>query len=322
MSRLLTFALVAAAVLGFVPAPAQAAFPEKEIRIIQPYPAGGMNDLVARKVIDIIAQEKLLPKPVITTGITGAVTRNALNAVKQAEADGHTLLLHHTAFVTSNVLGQIPDSYKDFAIVCQLLQGVTALDVAKGSKWKTVQELIADIKANPGKISVGVGIGSVTHVALMHFLSNQGIKLNAIKYIPLGGGAETFAALIGGKVDFTSVTGLGAVTSEKSGETRILVSLSTDKLEAMGSTPNLADLGMPQGLTQRVGIFAPKGTPEAVVAQLRDIFKKVSETQAFKDFARDNAMTVSFADGDAMAKGFDEDAVVVKRVAQDAGMVK
>lgn len=176
--------------LAILPNLAGAAYPEKEIRFIIPYAAGGLNDIVARNISDISGQEKPLPVPIIVTNIHGAQSRNGLNATMGAAADGYTVLLHHTGVVANNTLGQIPNSYKDFRMVGQLLVSPVALDVKADSQWKNIQGLLADIKANPGKIRVGVSIGSVTHVALMNFLTQNGLPVNSVKYIPLEGGGK------------------------------------------------------------------------------------------------------------------------------------
>ena len=313
------FMLVSLAVL---PAPAGAAYPEKEIRFIIPYAAGGLNDIVARKISDIAGQEKLLPVPVIVTNIHGAQSRNGLNAAKDAAADGYTVLLHHTGIVANNALGQIPNSYKDFRMVGQLMVSPPALDVRADAKWKTIQELLADIKANPGKIRVGVAIGSVTHVALMNFLNQNGLPVNSVKYIPLEGGGETYAALVGKKVEFTSVQAVSALANMRGGETRILIALTTEKMPAFKDIPNLSDLGIKKSFGTRLGLFVPKGTPDEAVSVLTNLLKVLVDNKTMQDFAVDRSCVLEFIGPEEWAKVYDEDYDTVRSIAKEAGLIK
>ena len=123
-----------AALLGGFPAQA-AEYPTKEIRIIQPYPSGGFNDVVTRKMAEVIAQDQLLSKDILAVAITGANTRNALQTVLDAAPDGYTLLMHHTALVATKVSGQLPIGYTDFEMLGGLCAGPIAIDVMKDSPW-------------------------------------------------------------------------------------------------------------------------------------------------------------------------------------------
>ncbi len=317
----LFLALGASAVLS---GDAAAAYPEREIRFIIPYAAGGLNDIVARKISDIVGQEKLLPVPIVVTNIHGAQSRNGLNASRDAAPDGYTILLHHTGMVANNALGQIPNSYKDYRMIGQLLFSPAALDVRADAKWKTIGDLLADIKANPGKIRVGVAIGSVTHVALMNFLTQNGVSVNAVKYIPLEGGGETFAALVGKKVDFTSVQAVSALANMRGGETRILVAMTTEPMpafKAMG-IPTLADLGIKKSFGTRVGLFAPKGTPDEAINVMTNLLQTLVGNKAMQAFAEDRACVLEFMPPAEWEKVFNEDYDTVRTIAKEAGLLK
>lgn len=323
-SRLFTIAGICAMLFSLtaLPSPAAAAYPEREIRFIVPYAAGGLNDIVARKISDISGQEKLLPVPIIVTNIHGAQSRNGLNAAKDAAPDGYTVLLHHTGVVANNALGQIPNSYKDFRMVGQLLVSPPALDVKADSKWKTIQDLLADIKANPGKIRVGVAIGSVTHVALMNFLNQNGLPVNSVKYIPLEGGGETYAALVGGKVDFTSVQAVSALSNMRGGESRILIALTTEAMPAFKGIPTLKDLGITKSFGTRVGLFVPKDTPDEAVNVLTNLLKTLISNKTMQDFAVDRSCVLEFIEPQEWAKVYDDDFATVRSIAKEAGLIK
>ena len=324
IKRLFTIASLALLLISLATLPplAQAAYPEKEIRFIVPYAAGGLNDIVARKISDIVGQEKLLPVPIIVTNIHGAQSRNGLNAVKSAAADGYTILLHHTGIVANNALGQIPNSYKDYHMIGQLLVSPCALDVKADAKWKTIQDLLADIKANPGKLRIGVAIGSVTHVAFMNFLNQNGLPVNSVKYIPLEGGGETYAALIGNKVDFTSVQAVSALANMRGGETRILIALTTENMPAFKGIANLGDLGIKKSFGTRLGLFAPAGTPDEAVKKLTSLLQTLVKSKAMQDFANDRSCVLEFIAPEEWGTVFDEDYSTVRTIAKEAGLIK
>ena len=146
-------------VAGHAPA-ALAAYPDKEIRLIVPYKAGGQSDLTARKLAEVIQAKKLLPQPVIVVNIPGGNTLEGLRNAMRAAPDGYTLLLHHSAFVTMKALGQIPMSWHDFEMVGQALEMSNSLVVNRDSPFKNASEFIDAAKKTPGRYRVAIpGLG-------------------------------------------------------------------------------------------------------------------------------------------------------------------
>ena len=274
---------------------AQAEYPAKEIRIIQPYPSGGFNDVVTRKMAEIIAQKKLLPREILAVSITGANTRNALQTVLDAEPDGYTLLMHHTAFVATRVSGQLPVGYTDFDMLGGLCAGPIVIDLPKDSKWKTVQDMIADVKAHPGTYTMALpGTGGTAHIAVLHFLNLTGIPVNAFRYLPLSGGSETLKALLGRKVDIRCATAADSMRACLGGDVRALVVLSHQNLPAFKGVTTLKDMNLPDSLHIRMGLFAPKGTPQAVKDRWTAILKIVAEDEGFKAFMDERGSPARF----------------------------
>lgn len=285
-----------------------AEYPARDIRVIQPYPAGGFNDMVTRKMADVIAKNQLLPREIIPVAITGANTRNALQAVLDADPDGHTLLMHHTALVATKASGQLPIGYQDFEMLGGLGRGPIAIDVAKDSPWKTVQDMIAAIRKHPGKYTMAIpGTGGTSHIAMLHFLKMAGIPLKDIRIMPLSGGSETLKAIMGGKVDVRCATAADTMRATLSGEVRPLVVLSHQQLPAFKGVTNLKDLGMDDSLHISIGLFAPKGTPQAVKDAWARILEKVAADEAFRAFMDERGSPAKYTPPAEWARSYEAD---------------
>ena len=284
-----------AALLGGFPAQA-AEYPTKEIRIIQPYPSGGFNDVVTRKMAEVIAQDQVLSKDILAVAITGANTRNALQTVLDAAPDGYTLLMHHTALVATKVSGQLPIGYTDFEMLGGLCAGPIAIDV----------------KAHPGKYTMALpGTGGTAHIATLHFLKLAGIPVNAFRYLPLSGGAETMKALLGKKVDIRCATAADSMRACLGGDVRALVVLTHLSLPAFKGVPTLKDMGLPDSLHIRMGLFAPKGTPQDLKDKWTAILKTVTEDEGFKAFMDERGSPAQFSTPAEWAKIYESDTRLV-----------
>lgn len=287
-------------------------YPVKEIRIIQPYPSGGFNDVGIRKMAEVISAKKLLAKEILPVAITGANTRNALQTVLEAKPDGYTLLMHHTALVATKVSGQLPIGYQDFDMLGGLCAGPIVVDVLKDSPWKTVEQMIEDVKAHPGKYTMAIpGTGGTAHIALLHFLKMTGVPVNAFRWLPLSGGAETMKAVLGRKVDIRCATAADAMRACLSGDMRALIVLSHQTLPAFKGVTTLKDMGLPDSLHIRMGLFAPKGTPQAVKDKWAVILKIVAEDENFKAFMDERGSPAKFSTPEEWAAVYESDTKLV-----------
>lgn len=292
-----------------------AEYPSKEIRIIQPYPAGGFNDVTIRKMTEVIIKKKLFNKDILAISITGANTRNALNTVLGAAADGHTLLMHHTAFVATKVSGQLNIGYTDFEMIGGILAGPITFNVHKDSKWKTIQQFVDDAKANPGKYSAGLpGTGGTAHIAMLHFLKMVGIPTQGLKYLPLSGGSETLKAVLGKDVDIRVATAADAMRSDMSGETRSLVVLSHKSLPAFAGITTLKDMNLPDSLHIDMGLFAPKGTPKEVKELWGKILQEVAVDPDFVKFANERGSVAAYVAPQQWAEIYERDTKLVEDI--------
>ena len=291
-------------------------YPEKEIRLIVPYKAGGQSDLTARKIADIIQKKNLLGKPIVVVNVAGGNTQEGLKDVKDSKPDGYTLLLHHTAFLTMKALGQMSMSYQDFDMIGQAMEMPFVIVARKDAPWSNVKDLLADAQKSPGKYSIGVaGFGGAGHFAELQFLKATNSLAN-FKLVPYGGGSEAVTSLLGKQVDLMVGNTVDTLRYVKSGDLKALAVLSQDKNEDFPGVMTMKDLGISESLLLRNGLFAPKSTPQAIKDKLVSALKTTVESDEFKQFAKDQGAKASYLDAAAWSKTYQQDDQLVQQLAK------
>lgn len=289
------------------PARSLAAFPEKEVRLIVPYRAGGQSDLTARKLAEVIQTHNLLPHPVIVVNIPGGNTQEGLRNVKNARPDGYTLLLHHSAFITMKALGQIGMSWSDFDMVGQTLVMSNSLVVNADSPFSRASEFIAAVEKAPGKYRIAIpGLGGVAHLALLDVLIRKNI-LNKVEIIPFDGANEAVTALMSKRVDMRTAPNADMARFVRSGEQRVILVVGDDRLPGIDSPEYAADLGIHNALVLRNGVFAPRGIPEEARTVLAEALRKAVASREFQEFATQQVAEGLFLNADDWARTFRED---------------
>jgi len=266
----LALGLAALSVLALMPRPAfaQTKYPDRPIRLVIPYPPGGVYDATGRPWAEKI---KPLLGTIVIENIGGAGSSLGTAAAARAQPDGYTMLLGGNSGLVINPLASSKSPYdplRDFEPIAILGRNPTAIDVHPAQPMKTLKELVDFIKANPGKVSYGSsGVGTPNH------LIGERLKLLAgldMAHVPYRGSGPSMSDLISGHIPvlFQSVTGQ-AIEMHKAGKLRMLATTSEQRLEAAPEIPTVAEAGWPD-LTARqfIGLFAPKGTPRPIVEQI------------------------------------------------------
>ena len=256
-----------AGVLSAAPAQAQGTWPDKPLKLVVPYPAGGNADNTARLLATQLGQR--LGQQVVVDNRPGGSGTIGAAAVAKAPADGYTLLLDATAFtVNPSLFPKLPfDAAKDFAPISLVLQVPLLMVVPANSPFQSVADLVKAAKARPGHLTyASAGNGGAQHLAGELF--KQGQKV-ALTHIPYRGGAPALTDLIGGQVDlmFSATTASGPFV--KSGKLRALAISSPRRVEGWESVPTVAESGVPGfQVSEWNGLFAPAGTPRPVLERL------------------------------------------------------
>jgi tripartite-type tricarboxylate transporter receptor subunit TctC len=261
-------------------------YPTKPIKVIIPYAAGGNSDMNARKLADIIQAKKLLPQPLVVTNIQGGGTVEALNALKNADPDGYTIMLHHSAILTQANMGQIPYTYKDFDTVAEVLEQPSVIVARKDHPWNNSQELLDAARKNPGKITwTFSGLGATAHLASEIYWAGTQSK-DLFKVVIYQGGADALTAQLGKHVDIRGSTTVDAIRYIKSGDLKAIAVSGEKRLEELPDVPTFKELGIEHSFTTRQGIFTTKGTPKERIDILADAFLKAVETPEYAEYLK------------------------------------
>jgi tripartite-type tricarboxylate transporter receptor subunit TctC len=259
-------ALAAAAVTAQAPACA-AAYPDKQIRMIWPFAAGGLGANLARVLAEGLGQR--LGQPVYVDARPGGGGIVGFQTLKAAAPDGYTIMLgtNSTSTLLPSMMKDFPfDPLKDFEHVAMAFTSGNVIVVRADSPIKSFADLRAQARANPGKLTFGsAGNGSTYH--LMPTLFDQ-INGSKMVHVPYKGGAPAYMGLLGGE---TSVVfgDLSALPHVQAGKMRALAVLSKAREPGAPDIPTTAELGMPDLVMESFyGLFGPKGTPRDIVARL------------------------------------------------------
>lgn len=243
------------------------AFPTKPIKIVVPFGAGGVADLTARTVAQKLSES--LGQPVVIDNKPGAGGVVAGDAVAKAEADGYTLLLmSNGTAVSAGLFKSLPfDPVRDFAPVSTLGFFDIAIVVPADSKFKTLGELLANARANPGKLNVGsINIGSTQNLAAELFKSSSGAD---VQIVPFNGTPAVITALRGGQID-AAVEILGPVLPQINAKALRALAVTGDKRAAvLPDVPTAKESGLSTYVAASWNaLAAPAKTPKEVIARL------------------------------------------------------
>lgn len=243
-------------------------FPEKPVNVIVPFPAGGSTDMVARAVA--LSMGEQLGKPFVVENRPGATGTIGAGAVKRAPADGYTLLVASLGpfVVTPHLIKNVPyDTTKDFDYITIPVQAPNVLVASTSQKARTVAEVIAALKAQPGKLSfASSGNGSSDHLSAELFWQQTGTEA---MHVPYKGGAPAITDLLGGQVDFSFQNVNAVLPHLRSGKLRAIAVTGTQRSPVLPDVPTLAEAGVKGAeVYSWQGMAAPKGLPADVKAKL------------------------------------------------------
>jgi len=308
MKRLALTGLLALTVASS--AAAQDAYPARPISLVVPFPPGGVADLTARPVAT--AMEKVLKQPVGVVNKTGAAGAVGMQFVATSKPDGYTLLLALSSISiipeADKLFGRPPAFTVDqFAPVALISADPTILVVRAESPWKTAKEFIEDAKKRPGQISYSSsGIYGTLHMAMELLSSAAAIKL---RHVPYAGAGPALTALLGGHVDALASGPAVVLPQIKAGKLRALAAWGDKRVAALPEVPTFKELGYPEAeFYIWAGLFAPRGTPEPVLAKLREAARVAVGDPEFKTAMDKLETPVTFKQGAEFQKFFDADA--------------
>jgi tripartite-type tricarboxylate transporter receptor subunit TctC len=293
-----------------------AAYPERPIKMIVPWAAGGDTDNIFRPIAPLL--QKSLGQTIVIANVGGASGTKGAKEAKDSPPDGYTLYAVHEYIHLTYYTGISDVTYADFEPICLISSTPSVLTASPKTPWKNWQELLADAKARPGQITVGATLGSTSHFFPAMIEKATGVKF---KYVSYEGLAPRMNAILGGHVDLTdaNLTQKGKVDA---GQLKFLA-IATDKRSAeLPNVPTLKELGVNVVYDVNRGLMAPKGTPGDVLGKIEGACAAATKDPAFAEAMKLQGTLVRYLDRKGYASWLRETDGQNKALAKDLGLSK
>ena len=293
-----------------------AAYPDRPVKLIVPWAAGGDTDNIFRPFGQ--ALQKHLGATVVIANVTGASGTVGAREAKNSPPDGYTLYAIHDYIHSTYYTGVSDVNYTDFEPICLITATPSVLTASPKTKWSSWQELLNDAKARPGQITVGATLGSTSHFFPALIEKDAKIKF---KYVSYEGLAPRMNAILGGHIDLTdgNLTQRGKV---EAGQLKFLAIATEKRDPEIPTVPTLKELGVNVVYSVSRGIMVPKGTPADVLAKLETACAQAAKDPAFAESMRKQGTDVRYLDRNAYMEFLKRNDAVNKELARDLGLLK
>jgi tripartite-type tricarboxylate transporter receptor subunit TctC len=318
MHKLLAALLACAAVTA-----AAQDYPNRPVTMIVPFPPGGVADITARPVAE--AMGRFLQQPVVVENKAGAGGGVGMQYVSRAKPDGYTVLLALSSISiipeADKVLGRDPMyQLSQLVPIARFTADPTVLAVRADAPYKSVADLLEAAKKSPGSIPYGSsGNYGTMHVPMEMFSGAAGVKM---LHVPFTGAGPAVVALLGGQVDALSTGPSSVMGHIKAGKIRVLATWGETRHPALPDVPTLKELGYDAQFSQWTGLFVPAGTPEPVIARLREAARFAVEDAGFKAALARVETPVQYLDQPQFRSFWDADASKLAGVVKRIGKVE
>ncbi|MCZ7660618.1 MAG: tripartite tricarboxylate transporter substrate binding protein [Xanthobacteraceae bacterium] len=312
-----------AAALSLSPSWAQEAYPSRPVTFVNPFPPGGAVDVVARPLAAVL--EPIVKQPVVIETKAGAAGQVGAQYAANARPDGYTLLMHITSISgfaeVDKLFGRAPKFTRaDFIPVARFIADPMLIVVNDQQPYKTLKEFVDDAKKRPnGIVMSSSGLYGALHLPMALFNKAAGIEL---RHLPTAGGGPALTALLGNNSQVLCSSIAAASGQLKAGKLRALASFGGRRAPALPDVPTLKELGYDVEFYLWVGLFAPKGTPDAMIAAWREFSRKAAAAEAFKKAMGNVGQDVAYLDQPEFKAFWDADAQRVEAAVQAIGRVQ
>jgi tripartite-type tricarboxylate transporter receptor subunit TctC len=292
--------LLAAASIACGAACAQGAYPSRSVQVIVAFPAGGSVDVMGRHLV--AAMSALLGQQFVVVNRDGASGTIGFGYVAAARPDGYTLAAGPTtSIIARHLVKDLRYGVDSFEYVCQSFENVFTVSVPPESPFRSIDDLIAAARANPGKVSYGhSGNGTVPHLSVANLAYRLGLNVVAIAY---RGETAALPDVIAGRVDFGAPS-VAVVVGQKM---RVLAVFADRRHPSFPEAPTFPELGMPSMPPGLNGLFAPKGTPPEILAVLERACERAVQSESFRAGAQRMHQPVVYLGSAAFAERARED---------------
>jgi tripartite-type tricarboxylate transporter receptor subunit TctC len=293
-------------------------WPSRTIRVIVPFPAGGITDIGARLVSQKLGEA--LGQPAVIENRPGASGTLGVDTVTKAPPDGYTILITTGDFTTvpSLMPATTYDPYKDLIPVTRIATAPLLLLTHPGSGLGSVQDVIAKAKAEPGKLTFSSpGHGTINQLAAEWFALEAGIRL---LHVPYRGGAGLANGLAGGDtaLGVTTLTSVKGLVDD--GKIRVLAQLVRERAAFLQQWPTMTDIGLNVDAGLTLGVYVPANTPSAIVSRLDAEVLQILKDAALRKRFNDLGMEISPVSQAALAERIRSEAARYKTVIEQTGV--
>jgi len=299
---------------------ARAAWPERPVTIIVPFPPGGPNDLLGRLLAAELAPK--IGQSVIVENRAGAVGNIGIAAGARAAPDGYTLLIvTGVILINPSVTKVTYDPLKDFVPIAYLGAAPNVIITRPASGIASLADLIAKAKAEPGKLTyASPGVGSVSHLAVELLKLRTGIDMI---HVPFSGANPSLQAAMAGTTDIACVSIAGLIGPVRSGALKALVQTGGEHWVDLPDVPSMAEAGIPDAVVETSQMFlAPTGTPEAIIRRLADETRAVLQRPDIKEKMLNAGFAVKFEGPDELRTRMAREVPMWKEIVERAGLAK
>ncbi|MFZ5633540.1 MAG: tripartite tricarboxylate transporter substrate binding protein [Bacillota bacterium] len=298
----------------------KSSYPSKPVEFVVHTNPGDGVDLFIRTAADIINKEKLSSQPVNVVNKVGGSGAVAMGYVSGKEGDNHILITSQPSTLTTPLRNNLGVGYKDFTPVCRVIAEESVVAVRADSPYKSMSDLIAAAKKAPKSISHGTGVLGAADTVLDFLISKAtGAQFNIVSF---KGGGENIVALLGGNVDFVSVNPSEVIGQVEAGKVRLIGIASEKRLPKLPDVPTLKEQGIDVVFQSFRAVSGPKGMSPEAVKYWEDVFKKVTQTEAWKKYLNDNMISDVYCGSQEFGKYLDEQDKMYKEVLTEMGVLK
>ena len=316
ISMLLRWVLPAVLMLGMTGV-GRAEYPERAIKIIVPWAAGGDTDVIFRPFANLL--QKYLGQPVVIANVGGASGTVGEREAAGAAPDGYTVFGAHDVIHSVYFCGMIDIKYSEaFEPVCMMTSTPSVVTVGAKTPWKTFKELVDDAKKRPEQIVVGASLGSTSQYSMALAAKAAGIKF---KYVPYDGTAKRMTALLSGNIDVGD-SNLTQKSKVEAGLLRFLANMAPKRTTGLEDVPTMKELGYDVTYSVNRGLMVPKGTSAAVIAKLNDACAKAAKEPEYAKAMLLQGTEVSYLGPKEYAEYLKKADQDTKEVAKDLGLLK
>ena len=319
-----SFVIGAAAAVAARPATAQDAYPSHAITIVNAFPPGGANDIVTRPLAS--AMEPILAQPVVIETKAGAGGQVGAQVVASAKPDGYTLLTHNTGICgyaeVDRLFNRPPKATRaDFVPLARIVADPVLLLVNDQQPYKTLKEFVEDARRRPNAILYSSGgLYGATHLPMA--LLSTAVGGLELRHLPTNGGGPAITAILGNNVQATAQSVSASLTHIKSGKLRALASFGDSRSKPLPDVPTLKELGYDGEYYLWVGLFAPKGTPQAITTIIRAAIDKAAHGEQYTTTLTNLGLELAYLDGPAFSAFWDTDIRRVEAAVRAIGRVQ